>query len=154
MVLQEDIYSLTFVALIKVNNPILCKELEFKCMLTFLIQMSLCIVISLETNGLEDIYTGDLKLNSTRYMCCILLHLQVMPEFKSAFDMIRYAANNQDKFQEQKFFPFLVSVMKIFSSLFCEFMNIYIMGTFRDSATVIFGYITFGIIINIDNLIC
>jgi len=77
-----------------------------------------------------------------------------MPEFKSAFDMMRYAANNQDQFQEQKFFPFLISSMKIFASIVCEFVNIYVMGTYKDSGTVIYGYITFGIIINIDNLIC
>jgi hypothetical protein len=37
LVLQEDIYSLTYVALIKVNDPILHKSLEIKCILTFFI---------------------------------------------------------------------------------------------------------------------
>jgi len=56
--------------------------------------MSLCFVILAETNGVDDIYTGDVYINATRYLCCILLHMQMMAEFTSAFDMMRYAVNN------------------------------------------------------------
>jgi hypothetical protein len=56
--------------------------------------MSLCFVILNEKNGIKDIYTGNLYLNATRYMVTVILHIQVMSEFKSAFDMMRYAANN------------------------------------------------------------
>ena len=93
LILQQDIYSVTFVTLLKVNNPVIHRQLEMKCFLTFFLQMLLVGLIVSEFSR-EDIFTGDVKLNACRYLCSICLHVSIMPEFSASFDMMRFSVNN------------------------------------------------------------
>jgi hypothetical protein len=116
----------------------------------------LVFLILSEYNGREDIFTGDVKLNACRYLCSVLLHISIMPEFTASFDMMRYAVNNQEIFKDQKlsFFPFVISLMKCTAAIVTEIVNIYVLGTCKSSQVVSYSYITFGIIARLDDLIC
>ena len=76
--LTDDIYCLAFVKHMYVKNPVLLKELTFKCMITFLCQIIIVslVIAETDTNSLfASIHKAlDSKLNMSRLICSTLLH--------------------------------------------------------------------------------
>lgn len=82
--LWQDIYCLTVLKLITENNPKLHRELIFKCVVCFGLQVALCIFVINDTEGIEGIYTGGAKINGVRLICTYLLHMMIMPELRNS----------------------------------------------------------------------
>mgnify|MGYP006096906751 CR=1 FL=1 len=130
LLLQEDIYALTFLQFIKTKTklrPSLRKDFVLKCILTFIIQLSLSVLIFIDSDNAKPVI-GNHQLNMTRFLCSVLLHLQILPEIKTSVEMMRYTVM-QDPKAFNVVFPFLISLMKFIGGILTEVINGYKMST-------------------------
>jgi hypothetical protein len=130
LLLQVDIYCFTFLKFIQVDDPFLHKDLILKSCLTFMIQVSLCVLVLSETKGLGDeIYMGGTTLNAARLLCSLLLHLTIVPEIRISLEMMRYVLNNPKNFYGNgAWFAFFVCGLKNLGAFYAELICIWKMG--------------------------
>lgn len=94
--MTADIYTLTFLEFHQSDNPVFHKELMLKSTLTFFMQITLIFMVRHEQQGFSGIFLGDVYLNSARIICCILLHLNIIPEILDGINLMRFAKDNGD----------------------------------------------------------
>ena len=129
--LSEDIYCITFIKFLK-DEPLVQRELMMKSVIAFIMQAVLIGLISFEAIkqadfGTINIYSGTWKINCTRLLCAFLLHMTVVPEVRTALDLMKYAKNNGNNFNGRSaVFPFMIAFMKLFGGLTTEIINILI----------------------------
>jgi len=74
-----DVYSATFLQLIKSDKPYLHTQLTIKCFLTFLGQMLLIYLIFDSKKGtggiFDDVSFASPNVNCVRFICACLLHV-------------------------------------------------------------------------------
>ena len=51
-----------------------------------------------KTRPTENTYSGSYNLNCTRTVCSFLLHMMIMPETRTALELMRYAKQNESGF--------------------------------------------------------
>merc|ERR1712216_371651 len=153
--LQEDIYCITFIKLLKQKGEHeMLRVLYQKCCIAFFFQMSLVFFVAQENRG-EPHFRGDYKINCTRVICSYLLHLLIMPEVRCALDMMKYTKNNASSFADKtnNQIAFSVAYMKIFGGLFTEIVNIGIIITSTTVTDIVKDFIALGIISEIDDYV-
>ena len=65
---------------------------------------------------------------STKILCALLLHLNIIDEIRVAKDMINYALKNTDLFVGQRFLqPIRFGFMKFFSGFLCMVTNLLVL---------------------------
>lgn len=152
--LQTDIYCLTFLKFIQIDDPILHRDLVLKCCLTFLIQILLCVLVLSETEGFSDIYMGSTPLNASRILCSFLLHMTIVTEIRASLEMMLYVLNNPKDFHGNgAWFVFFICGLKLCGAFFAELINIWKMGQQSQIEDVVKDFIAFSIIAEIDDLI-
>lgn len=152
--LQEDVYCLTFQQMILVDDSVWHRQLVLKSVFTFIIQVALIYIILVTTDGVGSVFTGDVYLNCARLMCAILLHMSVMPEVRTAVDMMRFALTNPKKFKgKRNYIPYLIAVMKLVGGFSTEVINLFKMAQSTTVGDIVKDFIAFGIIAEIDDLI-
>ena len=152
--MKPDIYCLTFLKLLQVNNPKLHRELMLKSCLAFIVQIILCVLVYGETKGWDDIFTGSSDLNGVRLVCSFLLHITIMPEIKNSLELLRYTVNNPNNFRHNGYYlSFLILLMRLLGNFFTELLNVWKMGQSSAIEDVVKDFIAFGIIAEIDDLV-
>jgi hypothetical protein len=127
--LNPDIYCLTFLKFIQLDNPKMHRNLMLKSVLAFVVQVLLCALVMSETKGWSDIFTGRSELNGSRLVCSFLLHISIMPEIRNSLDMIRYTLNNKHAFKGHGYYlSFLILMMRLTGNFFTELLNIWKLG--------------------------
>lgn len=132
--LSQDIYSLTFHQFQKSPNSLWHRELMIKAVMTWIMQLALCALVLANIfdpeEGLGNVTTGNVYLNSGRLLCSILLHIQIMPEIRVSIEMMRYAVSNPNSFQRKGNFKFAftLAAMKLMGAIFTELINMFKMG--------------------------
>ena len=114
--LEPDIYCVGFLTFLRSNSPKKLEQIIFKCIWTFVIQMILLTALiysfcveSLPGGGtkwkgiVEDIYVGNPSLNMSRITCAFLLHVSIVPEIKTAKEIISFTKKNPTMFSGQRF---------------------------------------------------
>ena len=96
--LEEDIYCYTYFKFISGYNPSVQKDLLIKCMVTFVFQFFLIFFIFGESGGINSVVVGSYQLNFSRMVCGYLLHYNIIPEVRSAIDLMAYVKNNPRNF--------------------------------------------------------
>lgn len=75
----------------------------------------------------QDIVIGDPSLNLARILCAFLLHVSVLPEIRTAKDMLSFAKKNINSFSGQRFeYPMMFAFFKLLGGVFCFFANIFL----------------------------
>ena len=90
--------------------------------------MILIFLVFDSTNTLENTFSGSYYLNCSRVVCSFLLHIMIMPEVRTALELMRYAKQNPKGFNDQSsLYPYLIGVMKMLGGYLTEFVNILLM---------------------------
>ena len=98
--LQEDIYCASFMTCLEGGARKKLADLALQCFMTFTLQTALFYLLFTEykKDFLENIFYGNTSLNIVRFLCCILLHIEVLPEILSAKEMMSFAKKNPTAF--------------------------------------------------------
>ena len=122
-----------------------------KCIMSFMIQLSLVFLIDLEKS---TVFPGKtFQINAARLVCAFLLHLSIITEIKTAIGMMTYITHNADQFKIGTIFhPFCIALMKLIGGFITEIMNINLICQSTSIEDVVKDFIALGIIAEIDNL--
>lgn len=101
----------------------------------------------------DDIVVGDASLNMSRIVCSFLLHISIVPEIKSAKEMMSFTKKNVSKFSGQRFeYPMLFALFKLTGGAASFFANI-CFCIFCDSIVcVVTSFVAVMVINEVDNL--
>ena len=138
--LETDIYCVGFLTFLRSDSPKKLEEIIFKCIWTFAIQMILLAsliygfcVESLPEGGTKwkgvtgNIYVGDPALNMSRITCAFLLHVAVVPEIKTAKEIISFTKKNPTMFSGQRFeYAIMIGIFKFLGGVASFVANIYL----------------------------
>lgn len=108
--------------------------------------------------GVGTPITGSITLNSTRFICTLLLHMMVMPEIRSGMSMLEFAVYNKfnPKFKfksdHNEHYPTSIAIMKICGGIITEALNMWMMCFNETEDDVVKDFIAFGIIASIDDI--
>ena len=94
-----------------------------KCIMSFIIQVSLVLLIDYEKN---PVFPGkDFKINAARLVCAFVLHLSIISEIRIAIGLMNYLKHNTDQFKNGTVIhPFCIALMKLIGGIITEIMNI------------------------------
>ena len=102
----------------------------------------------------RKIFVGDPALNLARILCAFLLHMQVLPEVRSAKEMLSFAKKNVTSFPNQQFsYPMLFAFFKMIGGVACFFANIFLCVVSKTIVDVVKDFVAVAIVSNIDNII-
>ena len=101
LLLEDDVYCKTFYLFLKTSNTQVHGQFFSKVMLTCGTQAGLISLLYIEMTRKENLNWSEpckLSVIIARIICCLLLHVQIIPEINSALGMMRYALDNADEF--------------------------------------------------------
>lgn len=163
--LEADIYSAGFITFLKSNSPKKLDRMALKCFWTFVFQILLVnllfynYAIEKTTDGMRfkgffhDIFVGDPSLNLSRIICSFLLHVSVLPEIRSAKDMISFSKKNIGAFSNNRFeYPMMFGFFKLTGGLFCFFANIFLCVYSDNIVDVVKDFVAVQVISCVDNI--
>lgn len=152
--LSEDIYCLTFAALMTSRNTVIHRELVLKAGISFMLQIILTIIVWHGSATFDKVEVAETYVNSARIIAAFLLHFAIIPEIKTALNMTQYAKMNYHKYRNwNATFAFMVSLWKLLGGVMCDVINMYVICLDGTIADVIKDYVAFGIIAEIDDII-
>lgn len=134
---EEDYYSLTALSFLwtnikkyKITDQKLAQTFYF-LMMIFMVSnlMLLGILYSIfvqKTAELTEFDTGSFVLYIVRFVCSVALHIMLFPEVRKGMIIMKYVNNHPDKFRTS-YIPFILGFLQYFSSIFAEFLNIYML---------------------------
>lgn len=87
----------------------------------------------------------------TRFICAIILHLQIEGEVNQAIKMMKFTIYRTGGWN-RRVPQFLVALMQLIGAILTEVINMILMCSFTQSIDVIMNLLAFGIIAEIDDL--
>ncbi|TNV72290.1 hypothetical protein FGO68_gene10053 [Halteria grandinella] len=155
--LSEDFYAITYVSYMLENQAkySLTKDAIHQnftnSLYIFGFQTVLSFLVGLQFFSQDFSFTlGDFPIFITRYVCAILLHLQLLNEIKQSLDMQKYLANHTEQFSS-RLAPYLIALMQLFGALFTEVINLCLICGQSSIMDVIINFIALGAISQIDD---
>jgi len=67
--------------------------------------------------------TADISNNYVRFVCALMLHLQLQDEIKQGIEIMKYTNNNPHKFTNW-WIPFCLGFLQASMVIFIEFVNL------------------------------
>lgn len=135
--LSEDFYCMTYCSFLKENKFRKNKRASYfmQCFFIFLLQglLSFFIFKELGANETADgdtttsnliIMATDTNMLTVRFLCSILLHIQLEGETRRALSMIKYFNNHHEQFIKGSYGPFFVALMQLIGCLAAEALNV------------------------------
>jgi hypothetical protein len=99
---------------------------------------------------LEIIPAPTLETLTARFVCCMLMHLNVEGDIRNGQKMMKYTINHPESFNLPKI-AFCIGLMQFIGGLACEFACIFFLSTISLSIDVIIKFIALGSIAKIDD---
>lgn len=96
------------------------------------------------------------SLNMARLVCALLLHVQLIPEVRTAFGMMKYVTTNGSEFKcgvNNLGAPFTIAVVKFFAVFLCEMLNLNLICTSTSVVDIVKDFVAIGVIADIDDII-
>lgn len=154
--LTEDVYSLTFLKMVNLNDPLLHRDLMMKSVFTFAIQITLLYLIFNDPGLNKLVIESHAYLDTAKVICSILLHFVMAEEIRVSIGMIRYSITHCDKFvncDDNFTYPFLIAIMKLSAAIITQLVQIYKMVYTSDTESVAKDFVAFVIISHIDDIV-
>ena len=158
--MDGGIYCYTFAKFYTDSDPLKLGALVLKSFLAFIIQFSLITLIAYEMwvkFAKDDLYEpSTASLNMTRLICALLLHVQLIPEVRTAFGMMKFVTTNAKEFKcgvANLGTPFLIAVVKFLAVLFCEILNLNLICASTTVVDIVKDFVAIGVIADIDDII-
>lgn len=136
----------------------MCRETQarnfYACCFVFCVQASLAYFILDYVVFSADhftIVTPNLQIYLCRFLCSLLLHMELVPDVKQSFWMMRYLNTHPHKFSQQ-FVPYLIALMQFTGGLLAEITNIFMLSTRESVEECVTFFVAFNILAKIDNI--
>ena len=102
------------------------KDLLLKCAATFVIQISLSLMIVSSTGPVSpENCPRDLNINLARFICGYLLHFETIPEIRTGLQMMQYAKNYKQQYiNGNETVVFFLGLQKFSTTLITEIVCI------------------------------
>lgn len=158
--LDEDTYSMAFRALnLKTINQLDLNEEEimsaFQSSVTvFFIQITLigilAMIVVTHDNGFTIELPETLVVLGARFICSILMHLQVEGDMRQGLQMMKYVTNHPKEFTNS-FYAFFVPLMQCLGGLASEIFCIIFLCSLQNPINIIIRFVAFASIGKVDN---
>ena len=99
---------------------------------------------------LDIIPAQSLGALSARFICSMLMHLNVESDVRNGQTMMKYATNEPEMFNMPKI-AFTVGLMQFLGGIFCECSCLFFLSTIEKTIDVIIKFIALGSIAKIDD---
>ena len=108
---------------------------------------------------------ASLEVNITRIICCLALHVLIIPEIDSALLMMRYSINHSEEFKyliienednhksELAAVPFMIATSKLVGAFLAEIINMVVICSSGSTQDVTKDFIAMVIIAEVDNIL-
>lgn len=117
-----------------------------QCILIFI----LALIIFTGSEGFNIYLPSDIYILISRFVCSILMHLQVESDMRQGLQMMKYVTNHSKDFSNP-YYAFLVALMQSLGGLGSEFFCIIFLCSLTDPITILIRFIAFASIGKIDN---
>lgn len=121
----------------------------------FFIQITLIMILAMIVfGGLEGfaiLLPSSLTILGARFVCSILMHLQVEADMRQGVSMMKYVTNHPHDFSNP-YYAFMVAMMQCMGGLLAEIFCIMFLCSLNDPINIIIRFVAFGSIAMIDNI--
>ena len=87
-----------------------------------------------------------------RFLCTVLLHIQLEGEIRTALGMIKYFNNHPENFAKGTYAPFYIALMQLLGCIIAELLNIWLVCREDSVKDTLMNYIALGVIAEIDDI--
>lgn len=125
-----------------------------KCIMVFFLQIFLITLfyIHMQEEELGSIPRPKFQQMCARLMCAFIMHLFIIPEVRQGLSIIRFLKyTTKPEYLRGRFTNFLVAMMKLSSSLYCEVILTLMIAEVDSVSDIIKDFVALGFIIEIDN---
>ena len=131
------------------------------CLFIFVMQVSLaCIIMGYKNMSSQD-SSNDMTQDDptmqydpfiliTRFVCAIILHLQIAPEILQAINLMGFSINRTGN-SNRKFPLFSIAMMQFIGALLTEIINLLVICQETSPANIVQNLLAFGVICQIDD---
>ena len=123
-----------------------------KATLASMIQIMLVAIIVFENPSMANIFLGGVRLNITRLICGVLLHMAIIPEVRCSIELMDFVKCFPEQFKGNEVLAFIIGYVKLFGVVLTEFANIIIIVRSQTIGTVVIDFVALFIVSEIDNL--
>ena len=157
---DDDTYTMAFRALnwgcmkqMGLNNQEVQDAFQ-SAVFVFLIQMVLITILAAiivsNSEGFYIILPPSINVLGARFVCSILMHLQVEGDMRQGLQMMKYATNHPKNFSNP-FYAFFVAFMQSIGGLASEIFCIIFLCSLVDPINIIIRFVAFASIGKVDN---
>ena len=97
------------------------------------------------------IYTPNIGVFLCRFICTILLHLELIEDVKQGLNMLWYLNTHPKEFSET-WMPFMIASMQMLGGFFAEITNLFMLSTRMSVEYCISFFVAFHVLTAIDNI--
>lgn len=155
--IREDFYAMSFCGMIRPYQRYYgltrqeANQNFYNCLFIFGLQMLLVALVGAEILSADFVLTfPTLPTLVTRFVCGILLHIQLEGEVRQALVMLKYYNDHHSAFAEPV--PAVaIAVMQLAAALFTEVININLICAQDTIMDCIMNFIALGVIAEVDD---
>ena len=110
----------------------------------------LAIIVFTSSEGFKIILPPNINVLGARFVCSILMHLQVEGDMRQGLQMMKYVTNHSANFSNP-FYAFFVAFMQSIGGLAAEVFCIIFLCSLEDPINIIIRFVAFASIGKVDN---
>ena len=110
----------------------------------------LAIIVFTSSEGFQILLPADITVLGARFVCSILMHLQVEGDMRQGLQMMKYVTNHPNNFSNP-FYAFFVAFMQSMGGLAAEVFCIIFLCSLSDPINIIIRFVAFASIGKVDN---
>lgn len=153
MKFQQDVYSFTICAnMTKCCSPIQQGFALKQSFFVFTIQILVPFFFLVDQSG-QPIADPEANAGAIRLICCLLLHMIILPEVKQALSLLRYLkfAKTAAGGKRGRMNNILLCIMQMLSPIFAEIVLILAVAKTSQLQMIIKSFVALGFVTNVDN---
>lgn len=151
---DTDVYSYTICAnMTKCCSPLQQGFALKQCFFVFSVQVLVPMFFLIDSTGIP--YADpEAKAGAIRLICCLLLHMIILPEVRRALSLLRYLkyVKTAAGGKRGRMINILLCIMQMSSPIFAEIVLILAVAKNPSLQMIIKSFVALGFVINIDNL--
>jgi hypothetical protein len=151
---DTDVYSYTICAnMTKCCSPLQQGFALKQCFFVFSVQVLVPMFFLIDSNSIP-FADPEAKAGAIRLICCLLLHMIILPEVRRALKLLRYLkyVKTAAGGKRGRMINILLCIMQMSSPIFAEMVLILAVAKNPELQMIIKSFVALGFVINIDNL--
>ena len=99
----------------------------------------------------QFLIVASLKQNYTRFVCAMMLHLQLQDEFKEGNQIMKYVNNHPERFQSW-LVPFVLGFMQSSMIVLIEVVNLVNICAQIEVMDIVMNYVALAVVADFDDI--